>query len=245
MLDGTWILTAATLNGAALTDDKLPQTKLIVAADTYLTFVNGQRDAGRTAINTTVTPHVLEITGVEGPNQGRTIHAIFARHGDELQVCYSFDGKPPTEFKAAAGSTHALMTYQPLLRVTGLGGVFFKAKDAPKLREWYRVHFGLNIHPSYGGTSFRWREDDAPEKMGETVWSIFDGVTKYFAPSDASFMLNYRVADIDAVLEQLRAEGVWIDDKREDSEYGRFAWILDGEGNRIELWEPPAGGVCP
>ena len=81
--------------------------------------------------------------------------------------------------------------------------------------------------------------------MGETVWSIFDGDTKYFEPSEASFMLNYRVAELDAVLAALRAEGVWIDDKREDSEYGRFAWILDGEGNRIELWQPPAGGVCP
>ena len=245
MLDGTWILTAATLNGAALTDDKLPKTKLIVAADTYLAIVNGERDAGRTAINTTVTPHVLEITGVEGPNQGHTIHAIFQREGDALLICYSFDGKPPIEFKAEAGSGYALMTYQRLQRVTGLGGIFFKAQDGPKLREWYRVHFGLNIHPAYGGTSFRWREDDDPTRMGETVWSIFDADTKYLEPSKASFMLNYRVADIDAVLEQLRAEGVWIDDKREDSEYGRFAWILDGEGNRIELWQPPAGGVCP
>ena len=245
MLDGTWILTAATMNGAEMSAETLPATKLIIAADTYLALVNGVRDAGQVAINTTVTPQVLEITGVEGPNQGRTMHAIFARDGNDLQVCYSFDGTPPTEFTAAAGSNRFLVNYQRLLRVTGLGGVFFKAKDAAKLREWYRVHFGLNIHPSYGGTSFRWRSDDDPQQMGETVWSIFESDTKYFAPSDASFMLNYRVADIDATLTQLRAEGVWIDDKREDSEYGRFAWILDGEGNRIELWEPPAGGVCP
>lgn len=245
MLDGTWMPVAATMNGNALTTDTLQQMKLIVAADTYLALVNGARDTGRVAINTTVTPHVLEITGTEGPNQGRTMHAIFERNGDDLKICYSFDGTAPTDLNAGAGSHRFLVNYQRLLRVTGLGGIFFKAKDGPKLREWYRVHFGLNIHPSYGGTSFRWREDDDPNKLGETVWSIFDADTKYLEPSTASFMLNYRVADLDAVLEQLRAEGVWIDDKREDSEYGRFAWILDGEGNRIELWQPPAGGVCP
>ena len=78
-------------------------------------------------------------------------------------------------------------------------------------------------------------------KPGGTAWSIFPGDTKYFDPSHAGFMVNYRVDDLDALLEALRAEGVWIDPKSEDYDYGRFAWIMDPDGNRIELWEPPKG----
>lgn len=124
-------------------------------------------------------------------------------------------------------------------RVTGLGGVFFKADDAEKLYAWYEKHLGIKRHP-VDGVMFRWRHETAPEKPGMTVWSVFKKDTKYFEPSQANFMLNYRVANLDQLLEALKAEGVWIDEKREDSEYGRFAWIMDPEGNRIELWEPPA-----
>ncbi len=122
-------------------------------------------------------------------------------------------------------------------RVTGIGGIFFKAKDAVKLRDWYRNHLGIEAEGD-GGFTFQWREADDPDKVGQTVWSVFPNHTKYFEPSSAPFMINYRVENLDRVLEQLRAEGVEIDDRIEEYEYGRFAWIMDPEGNRIELWEP-------
>jgi predicted enzyme related to lactoylglutathione lyase len=123
-------------------------------------------------------------------------------------------------------------------RVTGIGGVFFKAKDPEALGAWYKDRLGLAPGPG-GAVVFEWREKDRPEEIGETVWSIFKDDTTYFAPSKSPFMFNLRVEDLDATLAALAAEGVTIDDKREDSEYGRFAWIMDPEGNRIELWEPP------
>ena len=122
-------------------------------------------------------------------------------------------------------------------RVTGLGGVFFKADDPKRLSSWYETHLGLKGED--GSVFFHWRERDA-DAAGMTVWSIFPRDSTYFDPSRAPFMLNYRVDDLDALLERLRAEGVTIDDRREDSQYGRFAWVMDPEGNRIELWQPPA-----
>lgn len=124
-----------------------------------------------------------------------------------------------------------------MTKVTGLGGIFFKANDAEKLRAWYREHLGIESEGD-GGFTFQWREAAQPEKIGQTVWSIFSGKTKYFEPSKAPFMINYRVENLDKVLEQLKAEGVEVDDRIEEYEYGRFAWIMDPEGNRIELWEP-------
>ena len=123
-------------------------------------------------------------------------------------------------------------------RVTGLGGVFFKARDPDRLYAWYENHLGLKR--TEGGVLFRWRDKDA-DSPGTTVWALFKQDTKYFQPSPAPFMLNYRVENIDALLERLRAEGVQVDERREDSEFGRFAWVMDPEGNRIELWEPPPG----
>jgi predicted enzyme related to lactoylglutathione lyase len=119
-------------------------------------------------------------------------------------------------------------------RVTGLGGVFFKAKDPKALTEWYRAHLGVP-----GDGIFQWREEADPQRIGKTVWSAFSQDTRYFEPSTAPFMINYRVRDLDAVLAALRSEGVVVDPKIEEGEYGRFAWIMDPEGNRIELWEPP------
>jgi predicted enzyme related to lactoylglutathione lyase len=123
-------------------------------------------------------------------------------------------------------------------KVTGLGGVFFKADDPKRLSSWYETHLGLKGED--GSVFFRWRERDV-DAPGMTVWSIFPRDSGYFDPSRVPFMLNYRVDDLDAILKRLRAEGVTIDDRREDSQYGRFAWIMDPEGNRIELWQPPAG----
>jgi predicted enzyme related to lactoylglutathione lyase len=125
-------------------------------------------------------------------------------------------------------------------RVTGIGGVFFKAADAKSLRDWYRRHLGIEIE-DWGGAVFRWSDPSNPEVVGSTVWSIFDADTTYFAPSTAPFMVNFRVSDLDGVLEALRSEGCEVDDKVERSEFGSFGWLMDPEGNRIELWQPPSG----
>ncbi len=124
-------------------------------------------------------------------------------------------------------------------RVTGIGGIFIKAEHPGRLYEWYEKHLGIVSGPNGQGAMLHWREDENPERRGMTVWALFEKNSKYFEPSPAPFMLNYRVDDLDALLEALRAEGVEIDPKREDHEYGRFAWITDPEGNKIELWEPP------
>ena len=126
-----------------------------------------------------------------------------------------------------------------MARVTAIGGVFFKARDAEALRAWYRRHLGLDIQ-SWGGVTFHWQDGVQPGQEGATVWSIFPADTKYFAPSAAPFMINYRVANLARVLDELRAEGCTVDDKIEESEFGKFGWVMDPEGNRIELWEPPA-----
>ena len=124
-------------------------------------------------------------------------------------------------------------------RVTGIGGIFFKCEDPGAQQEWYARHLGLPVSDD-GCVIFKWREREA-DKPATTVWSPFKNDTKYFDPSTKPFMFNYRVENLDALLETLKSEGVWIDPKREDSKYGRFAWIMDPEGNRIELWEPPDG----
>ena len=125
-------------------------------------------------------------------------------------------------------------------RVTGIGGIFFKAQDPQALGAWYREHLGVGVE-AWGGAAFRWATPENPTGMGTTIWSPFKADTAYFAPSQASFMINYRVANLHALLAQLRLEGCQVDDKVEESEYGKFGWVFDPEGNKIELWEPPAG----
>jgi predicted enzyme related to lactoylglutathione lyase len=125
-------------------------------------------------------------------------------------------------------------------RVTGIGGIFFKAKDPQALAAWYKKHLGIGVE-EWGGAAFRWNGPDNPQGIGTTVWSPFKEETGYFAPSSASFMINYRVDDLHAVLTALRAEGVSVEDKVEESEYGKFGWAMDPEGNKLELWQPPAG----
>lgn len=124
-------------------------------------------------------------------------------------------------------------------RVTGLGGVFFKAQNPQTLGEWYRTHLGMHVE-DWGGVTFRWA-DDNPSGNGTTIWSPFPEDTSYFAPSAAPFMINFRVEDLHAVLAALRAEGCAVDAKVEESEFGKFGWVMDPEGNRVELWQPPAG----
>jgi predicted enzyme related to lactoylglutathione lyase len=126
-----------------------------------------------------------------------------------------------------------------MTKVTGIGGVFFKAQAPDKLRDWYRQHLGIESD-SHGAT-FQWRHLDQPGRVGKTIWSPFPHDTGYFNPSEKPFMFNYRVANLDALLAELRNAGVAVDDRIEEYEYGRFAWIMDPEGNRIELWEPAEG----
>lgn len=123
-------------------------------------------------------------------------------------------------------------------RVTGIGGIFFKARDPVALREWYRRHLGIALE-AWGGAVFQWRSTDNPSGEGATVWNVFEEASTYFAPSRASFMVNYRVEDLHAVLAALRAEGCEVDEKVEESEFGKFGWVMDPEGNRVELWQPP------
>ena len=124
-------------------------------------------------------------------------------------------------------------------RVTGVGGIFFKANNPELLYAWYEKHLGIK-REEYG-VMFRWQDDGDPE--GCTIWSIFPKASEHFNPSQQPFMINYRVEDMDALMVKLSEEGVSIDPKRENHEYGKFAWIMDPEGNRIELWEPPKQAV--
>ena len=121
-------------------------------------------------------------------------------------------------------------------RILGIGGIFFKSANPEQMQHWYAKHLGLA--DSGHGVMLPWRERDNPEREQVTVWSIFQGSTTYFEPSSASFMVNYIVDDLDALLDRLAKEGVRIDSKRQDESYCRFAWIYDPDGNKIELWQP-------
>ena len=120
-------------------------------------------------------------------------------------------------------------------RVTGIGGVFIRSARPDELRAWYVQHLGLDVNAEWGGAVLR-------ANGGESLtWAIFPGDTDYFGAREQQVMVNYRVADLDAMLAQLRAAGVEVDDRVEDTEFGRFGWAVDLDGNRFELWEPPPG----
>ena len=121
-------------------------------------------------------------------------------------------------------------------RVTGIGGIFFKCQDPEKVKEWYKTHLGFDMSPY--GAKFDWHEGADSTKKGYTLWTPFSAKTKYFEPSTKEFMINYRVENLEALVEELKKEGVTILDKIESYDYGKFVHILDIEGNKIELWEP-------
>lgn len=123
-------------------------------------------------------------------------------------------------------------------RVTGIGGIFFKSVDPKALGAWYKTHLGVDVN-DWGSALFHWGGDDS--EPGMTVWSPFAQDTDYMQPSSASFMINYRVEKLGSLLEALRAEGCNVVDKTEHSEHGKFGWVIDPEGNKVELWEPPKG----
>ena len=125
-----------------------------------------------------------------------------------------------------------------MARVTGIGGVFLRSNDSKALAKWYAEHLGIQLS-DFNGTAFQW-SDEVPAGTGMTAWSAFPQDTQYFGEGQQAAMINYRVDDLDALLTQLAAAGVWIDPKRADQPYGRFAWIKDCDGNRLELWQPLA-----
>ena len=128
-------------------------------------------------------------------------------------------------------------------RMTGIGGVFLRARNSKKLSEWYRKHLGI---PVKGGVSaFAWRALTNPKRKGHTVWALFPNDTNYFGRKKQVVMMNYRVKNLRKTLDALRKERVKVDRKVEESNYGKFGWIFDPEGNKIELWEPPRNYRTP
>jgi predicted enzyme related to lactoylglutathione lyase len=124
-------------------------------------------------------------------------------------------------------------------RVTGVGGIFFSASDPAALRAWYQRHLGVDVQ-SWGGAAFSWADGQDSSNGGMTVWSIGTPGGDQFAPGK-TFTINYRVDDLAALLQALRDEGCNVLDKTDDSDFGKFGWVIDPEGNKVELWEPPSG----
>ncbi len=124
-------------------------------------------------------------------------------------------------------------------RVTGIGGIFFKTDDPQKLGEWYKKHLGVELEPEGDSVIFRWWQKDEPERGGATIWGLFDPDSEYFGNNSAQFMVNYRVEDLDAVRAALESEGVLIEGEIVENKHGRFLWIRDLEGRRLELWQAP------
>lgn len=121
-------------------------------------------------------------------------------------------------------------------RVTGIGGMFFKSADPKASQEWYQQHLGFTV--ANDSSLFEWNKVDEENNPGYTVWAPFKASTTYFEPSKQNFMINFRVENLKALLEELKKEGVQIVGEMQEESYGKFAWIMDPEGNKIELWEP-------
>jgi predicted enzyme related to lactoylglutathione lyase len=125
-------------------------------------------------------------------------------------------------------------------RIKGLGGVFFKSKDPEKLKEWYTKN--LRLETDQYGHLFKWREPDNPSKLGHTQWGIFKQNTEYMKPCTKEFMINFRVENLQELIEELKQNGMQVIGDIESYEYGKFGWVMDPEGNKIELWEPTDEG---
>jgi predicted enzyme related to lactoylglutathione lyase len=129
-----------------------------------------------------------------------------------------------------------------MAKITGIGGVFFKSKgDHTALAEWYRKHLGMSLE-SWGGAILKWPDDKAEDK-GLTVWHVAGKDSEWFSPSKSSFMINYRVDNLDELLKQLRAGGVEVIKGPDSDDNGKFAWIMDPDDNKVELWEPKASDM--
>jgi catechol 2,3-dioxygenase-like lactoylglutathione lyase family enzyme len=151
--------------------------------------------------------------------------AVYSKGGQEVKSPQSEKSKPTVQTEQRG-------------RIIGIGGVFFKSANPVPMRDWYSKHLGIS--DKGGGAMLPWREHDDPQKEHVTAWTVFPNSTTYFDPSPAPYMINYIVDDMDALLNRLKDEGVKIDPKRMNESYGRFAWIYDSDGNKIELWQPIA-----
>lgn len=125
-------------------------------------------------------------------------------------------------------------------RVTGIGGIFFQARDPVALRAWYQQHLGIEVQ-AWGGAAFTWADEHGKPTTGTTIWSINAADAEAMTPGAAPFVINYRVHDLEALLAALREEGCHVLDPGAESEYGKFGWVIDPEGNKVELWQPPQG----
>jgi predicted enzyme related to lactoylglutathione lyase len=170
--------------------------------------------------------------------QGLTGRGLFVARVP-AQATLAAGHRPGSESAARPRTTAANGKEVRLRRVTGIGGIFFKAEDPAAMREWYRKHLGIDVQ-DWGGAAFPWTDEAGNSTPGTTIWNVSAG-GDYFAPSTSSFMVNYRVADLHALVAALRAEGCNVLEKIEESEYGKFGWVMDPEGNKVELWEPPPG----
>jgi predicted enzyme related to lactoylglutathione lyase len=139
-------------------------------------------------------------------------------------------------FRSGSHNTDNTIKNTNMKKVTGIGGIFFKCNDPNKMKEWYQKHLGLNTNQY--GVVFEWYQGEDNTKKGFTNWSPFNATTNYFAPSTKDFMINYRVDNLEALVEELKKNGVTILDVIETYDYGKFVHILDAEGNKVELWEP-------
>ena len=148
------------------------------------------------------------------------------------------EAQPPQTSAPTSGINQDKSAKAAFKRVIGIGGIAIRAKEPAKLREWYKVHLGIDVQV-WGGAAFHWVDASGAPANGSTAWSVSNGAD--FAPSNASFMVNYRVADLNSLLKALREEGCEVLDKVVDSEYGKFGWVMDPEGNKVELWQPPPG----
>lgn len=124
-----------------------------------------------------------------------------------------------------------------MAKITGIGGIIFKAKNSKKIQDWYARHLGVQVD-EHGVWSHYWRDVESPDRVGRTVWEVFAEDAENFEGSQASFMVNYRVENLDSCLADLKAEGVHVMDNIVEFPFGRLGWCLDPEGNKVELWEP-------
>jgi catechol 2,3-dioxygenase-like lactoylglutathione lyase family enzyme len=151
-----------------------------------------------------------------------------------LGVCFTQSKEKKMEEQQQQQPVSASAAEPQKGRILGIGGIFFKSEHPGPMRQWYAKNLGLSDQG--GEVTLRWREKDNPQQERMTVWAIFPASSKYFEPSQ--LMVNYIVDDLDAMLERLSKAGVKIDPKRQNAPYGRFAWIYDPDGNKIELWQP-------
>ena len=139
-------------------------------------------------------------------------------------------GLREAECCALAHSSHTTAHRSHMKRVTGIGGIFFKAKHAPSLQAWYQRHLGIEVQ-AWGGAAFDWTDSEGKPVAGTTAWLISPQESKQFAPSSAPFMVNYRVEDLHALVKALKEEGCNVLEKIDESDYGKFGWVIDPEGN--------------